>query len=184
MKTKLARAIAALAIGCTSALGCANDTGKPKVDVPDEPFGPSVGFPGVTPPLPVGGSGSVTPPSAGGPDFPGRFPQAGSAGIASCSDAKNTASGFVSDACVQCACNMKLAETIACSTECWALAACVLQHCDPTDTNCIISQCTAVVGGMANLATAGGQARAVPFVACAAQCTVDDFSEAGPQNDF
>ena len=177
MKTTLARSLAALAL-CAAALGCANDTGRPK-NVPDGPFAPSVGFPGVMPPLPVAGSGSTRPPT--GEDFPGRFPPAP---VGSCSDARDTANGLVSDSCVQCACNMKLAETVACTTDCWALAACVLQHCVLTDTPCIVSQCTAVVGGMAELVTAASLARAVPFTACAAQCSVDDFSEAGPQNDL
>jgi hypothetical protein len=179
MKANVGRAIVALAICCTTALGCANDTGAPKNGADGPSFPGASGFAGVgtTPPL-AAGTGSVPPTSMGmgGSGFEPTAP--------SCADAKERASGFVSDACVQCSCNMKPTETGACTTECWALLACVSQRCDPTDVNCVVSQCGEVVGGAANLAAVGALARAVPFMACASQCMFEDFSEAGPENDF
>lgn len=177
MNTTLACSIAALAI-CTSLMGCANDTGKPK-DGTQGPFAAGAGgFTGFSPPPFPAGSPSVPPLSMG------TTPTGFKPGVSSCSNARDSANGLVSDACVQCACNMKRAETIACTTDCWALLVCVAQHCDPTDTNCVITQCAVVVGGAANLAAVGAQARVVPFMACATQCMADDFWDAGRENDF
>jgi hypothetical protein len=179
MTTTLACSIAALAI-CVGGMACANDTGQPKAGT-QGPFTPGAGFPGVSPPFPAG-SPNVPPTSIG--TAPTGFEPGLDPGVASCSDARGSANGLVSDACVQCACKMKPAETIACGAACWALLVCVTQHCSPTDTNCIVAECAALIGGAANLAAVGAQARAVPFSACASQCITDDFSEAGRENDF
>jgi hypothetical protein len=182
MNTRLAEVIGLCAL-CASALSCANDTGSPKPPAGSSSMFGTAGFVGSMTP-PVAGRVGATGGSQGGSDPIGTFPPPVDA--MSCRVlAQDSAQGLISEDCSACTCDANAAATAACTGGCWRLLICVSEHCDPTDTNCIVANCADEVGGVVNLANASVLARATPFAQCASKC-VPPFAidDTGPGGDF
>jgi hypothetical protein len=160
--------------------GCTNDTGRPK-----DPDGPGFFPEGPTPPQVLSPpTAPMTPVGTSGMGSMGTSPMGQPVGPVSCGVAKEIASGIVSDACVECACELNLAATVACTADCWQLMVCVARHCERTDTTCIVEHCNPS-GDLSALTMAGNLARAVPIGSCAPECFFDgEISEAGSDHDF
>jgi len=129
---------------------------------------------------------SVPPPfgSSGGPTRPGgslpplTFPARDAGAMApidvpSClSNSAKNAQGLATPDCLKCLCSIAPEPTVACDHDCWTLISCV-QHssCRDGDTACIVDRCTAPLGDVARLASAGMFVQQIPFKECSMICT-------------
>lgn len=157
------------------AAACANDTGNPR-----QPPSPPAAVP----------DRRTVPPSGGSPALPvtgTRPPPVVDSAMCSIV-ARDNAHGLVGEDCIDCTCQTNPAATLACSVGCWTLFACVTSHCDRSDINCILRECSDDLGGLSNLASVATQTSATPFFECGAKCALPRpairDSGASVDNDF